>query len=413
MAEDGSSWSYTVRASRMERYEVRMSPGLLADDNHALAAALDVESSLLVVTTPTVDRIYGAQIRRYLELHVPGCSKTHVVLPCTESDKSIEKVLEVCTRAAEAGLARRSQILCVGGGVLLDIGGLAATLFKRGVPHFRIPTTLIGMIDAGIGVKNAVNYNDEKSLIGTFTPPEACFIDPAFLRSLPRRHLQCGLAELLKIAIMCSPELFMTFEAEAERLVPGPIGLGGTAGAELIQLAAQWTLRELDLNLFERRELFERESYARKLDFGHTFSPYIETSSLHRVLHGEAVAIDIAISTEIAYRMGYIAESARTRILEALVVVGLPVHREGLDATPLYDSLRAVVRHRNGNLNLPLPTRIGEAVFLRDLEALDPGLLAEVISSLAGYEADVSRGFAGPLEARRIAETGESHPVDV
>jgi len=380
-------WSYSVRAARQDSYDVNYRRDLLSLKDPTLADALRPGASVLVVTTPSVDRLYGDRLRAYLAAHASQNSFTHMVLPCSEADKSFEKVLSICHKASDAGLARQSQVVCVGGGVLLDIAGLAATLFRRGVPHIRVPTTLIGMIDAAIGVKNAVNYNQSKSLLGTFTPPEACFIDPSFLATLPRRHLQCGLAELIKIAVMCSSELFQKFEARADQLLLGATGIDIDLSSDLIQLGAYWTLKELELNLFERRELFEEQSYARKLDFGHTFSPMVETSSGHSILHGEAVAIDMAICAELAYRMQILNKSARTRILDALLAVDLPIHLEGLEAGELHASLESVVRHRDGNLNLPLPSDIGSAVFVKDLRDVSATLLREALETLGCYAA--------------------------
>jgi 2-epi-5-epi-valiolone synthase len=294
----------------------------------------------------------------------------------------MDQVLAVCQRASEVGLARRSQIVCVGGGVLLDIVALAATLFRRGIPHIRVPTTLIGMIDAGIGVKNAVNFGVSKSLLGTFTAPDACIIDPSFLATLPRRHLQCGLAEMIKIAVMCSPELFARLEARADRLLRDAVGMPLELVEDLIQLSVRWTLQELELNLFERSELFQG-TYARKLDFGHTFSPYIEMASHHRILHGEAVAIDMAICAELAHSLGILDETSRTRLLDVLLRVGLPIHCPGMDSGAMHASLKAIVRHRDGNLNLALPAGIGRAIFVKDLSEVSASLLDEVWQRLS------------------------------
>jgi 3-dehydroquinate synthase len=238
------------------------------------------------------------------------------------------------------------------------------------------------MVDAGIGVKNAVNFAAAKSLLGTFTAPEACIIDPSFLATLPRRHLQCGLAEMIKIAVMCSAELFAHLEARADRLLGDAFGMPLALSEDLIQLAVQSTLKELELNLFERSELFQ-ENYARKLDFGHTFSPYIEMASRHRILHGEAVAIDIAICAELAHNLGILDETSRTRLLDVIIRIGLPIHCPGIDPGAMYASLNSIVRHRDGNLNLALPTRIGRAMFVRDLSDLSPALLDEIWQRLS------------------------------
>jgi 3-dehydroquinate synthase len=317
-----------------------------------------------------------------LSLNSPRTAISFLVLECSETRKSMDQVLAVCERAMEDRLARRSQMLCVGGGVASDVVGLAATLFRRGIPHINVPTTLIGMIDAGIGVKNAVNFGGCKSLLGTFSAPEVSLIDPSFLATLPRRHLQCGLAEMIKIAVMCSAELFALIEARADRLLEEDVGMPLHLAEELIELTVEWTLKELELNLFERSERFD-DTYARKLDFGHTFSPHIEVASQHRVLHGEAVAIDIAVSTELAHSLGILDEPSRARVLDVLRRVGLPVYATGMDPAAMHASLKSVIRHRDGHLNLALPTGIGGATFLRALSDVSPVLLDEVWQRLS------------------------------
>lgn len=382
----------SVRASRDEHFDVICRSGILSLRDNTLASALRADAPVLVVSTPSVDRLYGDRFRHYLSKNASRNQICFMVMPCSEKQKSMEQVLAVCQRAAEARLARRSQIVCVGGGVALDISALAATLFRRGIPHIRIPTTLIGMIDAGIGVKNGINFGGSKSLIGTFTAPEACIIDPTFLSTLPLRHLQCGLAESIKIATMCSPELFTSLEALAIRL-PDDFGIPLEIAEDVVQLSVRWTLNELGLNLFERKELFH-DTYARKLDFGHTFSPYIEAASHHRILHGEAVAIDMAVSAELAHRMGFLDETSRTRLFNLHRRMGLPIYWSGIDPCSMHASLESVVRHRNGNLNLVLPAGIGRAAFVKDLSDVRVAVLKEVLQRLL-YMSSRKDGFDG------------------
>lgn len=383
--QETREWLYSVRASRDERFDVVCRAGILSSTDRTLANALRSDAPILVVTTPSVDRIYGDRLRRYFSTNAARSTISFMVLSCSETRKSMEQVLTVCQRAAEARLARRSQIMCVGGGVSLDICGLAATLFRRGIPHVRVPTTLIGMIDAGIGVKNGINFGGSKSLLGSFTPPEACIIDPSFLTTLPRRHLQCGLAESVKIATMCSPELFARLETLSHRLRGEELPL--ELMEDVVRLSVQWTLDELDRNLFERSELFADRTYARKLDFGHTFSPYLEVASEHRILHGEAVAIDMAVSAELSHILGFIDDASRARLLNVLRRFGLPIHWSGIDPAALHASLESVVRHRDGNFNLALPAGIGRAVFIRDLSEVSVTLLDEVSRRLARLSA--------------------------
>ena len=378
----------SVHAVRDETYEIICKSGVLSPRDQTLASVLRSEAPILMVSTPSVDRLYGERLRSYLATNCPGTKISFMVLPCSEIDKSIEQVVAVCQRAAETQLARRSQIVCAGGGVALDICGLAAALFRRGINSVRIPTTLIGMIDAGIGVKNGVNFSGSKSLLGSFSVPEACIIDPSFLNSLPRRYLRCGLAESIKIATVCSPDLFALLDAHAEHLIGDVCGTSLGIAEDLIQTSIQWTLSELELNLFERSELFHDNSYARKLDFGHTFSPHIEAASGNSVLHGEAVAIDMAVSAELARRLEILDETSRTRLLSLLRRVGLPIHWPLLDPEALHESLQSIVSHRNGELNLVLPAAIGRGTFLRELSEVSLSLLREVVQRLAVWSTE-------------------------
>lgn len=380
------AWSYPVQTSLDESYDVIYQAGILSPQDRTLTNVLSADQPVLVVTTPSVDRFYGDRVRQYFTANAPRGGVSFMVLSCSESQKSPDQVLAVCARAAEAGLARRSSIVCVGGGVSLDITGLAATLFRRGIPHVRVPTTLIGMTDAGIGVKNAVNYGASKSLLGTFTAPEACIIDPTFLGTLPRRHLQCGLAEVLKIAVMCSADLFARVESSAKHLLEGDYGMPLDVADDLIRPSVRWTLNELQLNLFERKELFEATSYTRRLDFAHTFSPYVEMVSHHRFLHGEAVAIDMAVSTELAHRLGILDDLSKVRLLQTLRHLALPVYWNGMDAAAMHASLKSIVKHRDGQLNLVLPTGIGSSTFLKNLSEVSVGLLEEVLQRLARWD---------------------------
>src|SRR5205085_9871341 len=136
-----------------------------------------------------------------------------------EETKSMELVHSVCAEAFSHGLNRRGLLIAFGGGVCSDIVTLSASLIRRGIGHVRVPTTLIGQIDAGIGLKGAVNFCGKKSFLGCFHPPEQVLIDPAFLQSVPRRCLVSGLAEAIKMGIARDPQLFELIEARAFDLV--------------------------------------------------------------------------------------------------------------------------------------------------------------------------------------------------
>lgn len=241
----------------------------------------------------------------------------------------------------------------------LDIVGLAAAIYRRGVRHIRVPTTLIGLIDAGIGIKNGVNFKRKKSALGTFYPPEMALLDPSFLKTLPDHHVKDGLSEALKMAIVGDRTLFELMEANGDALLP--TRLSTRVGHEVITASVKGMLAALSTNLYEL------DGYCRMVDFGHTFSPFIESATSYRVTHGQAVAVDMAISATLACEFGLLGEQDLERILRLMRVLDLPIFHESLLRTnELHQSLRSIVAHRDGALNLVVPTGIGAYEFIRN-----------------------------------------------
>src|SRR5438132_13641849 len=207
--------SLCVECGARTSYQVVFSNALLQSQTSALVEAIGDRKALLV-TTPTVDRMYGSAIRAVLE---KTDTVSTLVLNVREETKSMELVQSVCAEAFSHGLNRRGLLIAFGGGVCSDIVTLSASLIRRGIAHIRVPTTLIGQIDAGIGLKGAVNFCGKKSFIGCFHPPEQVLIDPCFLQSLPRRFLVSGLAEAIKMGIARDARLFELIESYGLGLV--------------------------------------------------------------------------------------------------------------------------------------------------------------------------------------------------
>jgi 2-epi-5-epi-valiolone synthase len=366
-------WRLSV--SRISNQEIILSKGILSPLNGTLSGLISGRRALFVVT-PSVDRIYGRALRKYIKAVDMNAECEVVVLNSNEATKNLQAVSELCDRASNFGLGRNAPIIAMGGGVCLDITGLSAALYRRGVPNIKVPTTLIGLIDAGIGTKNAVNHRSHKSLIGTFSAPAASVLDSTFLATLPDRHLRNGFAEMLKIAVIADKALFEMLREQGGELLQERFQDNILGAHESIRRSVVAMLEELSLNLYETEE------YRRKVDFGHTFSPYIETASKHAVLHGEAVAIDIAISTQIAYNLDILSIDERDAVLEALRNSGLSCHWNGLDASDMYLSLQSIRQHRNGNLHLVVPDAIGSCVFLEDND-IDLRLLRTSVNQLS------------------------------
>lgn len=373
---DGPAW--TVEALRQVRYHVIRSDDLFSPGNRHLLdsyedAPLRSGDRRLIVIDSNVDSHHGDRIRHYFDHH--GVDVTIVPLRADELVKKWDSVSRVVDAMNEFTLDRRREpVLAIGGGVLTDIVGFATSLYRRGTPYIRIPTTLVGLVDAGVGVKTGVNYGVGKNRLGTYAPATVTFLDRSFLRTLDLRHISNGLAEILKMALIRSEDLFALLESygaavRADRF-QGSTGELAGAGDAIISEAIHLMLEELHPNLWE--SVLER-----CVDYGHTFSPTIEMHVLPELLHGEAVMIDMALTTALATLRGYMSEEQARRVYTVASTLGLPLWNDALAIPSLLgDALQDTVRHRDGQQRLPLPLGIGRHHFVNDVTEAE--LLAAV-----------------------------------
>ncbi|WP_406347285.1 sedoheptulose 7-phosphate cyclase [Streptomyces sp. NBC_00648] len=382
--------SWTVSTAKPVRYEVGFTPDVLDPRNPALAGAGvpgdgPAPSRRLLVVETTVDELYGDRLRAYGAAR--GLDYEIHVLTAHEQLKTMDAVFSVAEAMDRFGIARRSEpVVALGGGVLMDVVGLACSLYRRSTPYVRVPTTLIGLVDAGVGAKTGVNFGPHKNRLGTYHPAAQTLLDPRFLATLDRRHLSNGMAEILKIALIKDRDLFDLLEAHGDRLV-GERFQGGRSPSPVVRQvlgrAVHGMLEELQGNLWE-------SELERVVDYGHSFSPTLEMRALPELLHGEAVCLDMALTTLIAERRGLVRPVERRRILDVMRGLGLPVWHRLCEPGVLGEALADTVRHRDGSQRLPLPVGIGDAVFVDDVT---PGELARSARRLETY--DAADGEAG------------------
>ncbi|MFJ9517219.1 sedoheptulose 7-phosphate cyclase [Kitasatospora sp. NPDC101801] len=353
---------WTVHARLDVSYRVAEAPGLLAPGDRALARAARLEPGArrLVVVDQRVLELHGARLRAYFAARqaVPHL----LALPGGERTKTVATLEQVVREADQVGLARRDPIVAVGGGVLTDLVGLAASLYRRGTPFVRVPTTLVGMVDAAVGAKTAVNAQGQKNRLGSYHPAADTLLDRSFLSTLSLRHIRNGMAEIVKMAVIDDAVLFDLLDADAEELVTGR--LAGPAGREVMRRAITAMLAHLEPNLWE-------QDLRRAVDFGHTFGPAVEMAAQPGMLHGEAVALDMALCCAIAVDQGLLAEVDARRVLRLLHRTGLPVRHALGEPDFLWEALTESTRHRDGRQHVPLPAGIGKCVFADALTAAD------------------------------------------
>merc|ERR1711988_1114085 len=201
----------------------------------------------LVVVDKTVNELYGDKIREYFV----GQGVVHdiLVLNTVEENKSAEFVLKVCKIMKDFKIDRRHEpVIAIGGGVCLDVVGMAASLFRRRTPYIRVPTTSLAYVDASVGAKNGCNFLGSKNRLGTYVPPCAALLDSSFFRSQQRREVSNSLGEMCKMAIMKSEELFHFLEKNGLRLIERrfePEGPSDDVPGRVLRLSIETMLEEL------------------------------------------------------------------------------------------------------------------------------------------------------------------------
>jgi 2-epi-5-epi-valiolone synthase len=386
---DECGWE--VKSSQEVKYSVQFYDGLFSHSNTVLLRAgvgqtPACQRRLIVVDSRVLD-LYGWEIEGYLRAN--RVRYRLLPLATTEPQKTMDNVLRVVSALDDFGVNRRSDpLIAIGGGVLLDVAGFAASLYRRGLPYVRVPTTLMGLIDAGVGIKTGVNFDGHKNRIGTYFAPQRAYLDTHFLKTLEERHISNGIAEIVKIALIRDAKLFALLESNVATLVPDRFS-GQSAYREILTRATLGMLEELSNNLWE--SVLERA-----VDYGHTFSPTLEMSVLPELLHGEAVAIDMALSLVLAAQRDLISPDQVTRALALIDAYGLPTYHAQCDEELLMRALIDTTRHRDGMQRVPLSRGIGKAVFVNDLTRAE-------IRSAAGYLG--SRAMR--VRRRRPAAIGE------
>jgi 3-dehydroquinate synthase len=351
--------SWRVSYQRRIEYEVVRSPGLFDTDNlDLLYPGVAENNRRFVVIDDIVESHYSEELRNYFRHH--GVETKIVVFPSSEENKSLESYLWLVQELDDFPIHRRDEpIIAIGGGVLTDVVGFLASSYRRSVPHIKVPTTLMGYVDASIGVKTGINFNGNKNRLGSFEPPLKVLLDKTFFNTLPKRHILNGISEIIKLAIIKDVDLFTMLEQQGKDCVED--NFQDQTGIMILDRAITGMLEELEPNLFE-------DDLARKVDFGHTFSYGLEIHNGSDLLHGEAVLLDIVISSMIAHERGLLSHGDVRRILSLIEKLGMVVDVSVLDPDVLWESLDERTCHRNGKQRVPLPDGIGACVFVNDVK---------------------------------------------
>ena len=349
---------WRVACHRPISYDIVEAPRLFDPQNRALLSAGRIEDGRrFLVVDGNFAGYHAGQMHAYFAHH--GIEAKIVLFPGGEENKRIETYLDILRELDAFPIHRRDEpIIAIGGGVLTDVVGFIASSYRRGVPHIRVPTTLMGYVDASVGIKTGINFNGHKNRLGSFEPPARVLLDRSFLKTLPRRHVLNGVCEIIKLAIIKDAGLFRLLEEDGAESIAARFQ--NPAGGKILDRAISAMLEELAPNLFE-------DDLCRNVDFGHTFSHGLEEHHEARLLHGEAVLLDIAVSTLIAARRHLLSQRETTRIFRLIDGLGVVPATCVLDTELMWRSLLERIEHCNGLQRVPLPRSIGNCVFVNDI----------------------------------------------
>jgi len=309
-----------------------------------------------VVTDSNVGKLYAHTVMESLTAF--GKQPVLIVVPAGENSKSLSYVEHILNEMASAGLDRGSFVVALGGGVIGDLAGFAASVYQRGIPYVQVPTTVLSQVDSSVGGKTGVNIKEAKNMVGSFHQPALVIADLATLDSLPKREWNSGFAEIIKHAAIKDPSLFEVIETVAR---------GERDMLELIHrnVAIKAALVEADE--------FEETGLRATLNLGHTLGHAIEAEAGYgKLLHGEAISIGLNAATWLSWRRNTLSLSERKRVLEALTAFDLPLKLpEGMTTTDVLRRTRMDKKYEQGNVRFVLLNKLGRAFVSHDLTEAD------------------------------------------
>ncbi len=311
--------------------------------------------SALIVSNTTVAPLYLESVQQALD--ASQIRHDEIILDDGEQNKTLATVESVLDLLLTNRHDRRTTVIALGGGVIGDIAGFAASIYQRGANFIQIPTTLLAQVDSSVGGKTGVNHPLGKNMIGAFFQPQCVIADIATLNTLPARELSAGLAEVIKYGLISDAEFFGWLETN----MAGLLNLDQDLLARAVLVSCQNKARVVEL---DERELGLRAI----LNLGHTFGHAIETvMGYGNWLHGEAVAAGMAMALDLSIREDCIAEDVRERGIALLQQAGLPVTPPGEITVEQYLQAMAIDKKAvDGNIKLVLLRALGEAFVTSD-----------------------------------------------
>tara|TARA_B100000315_G_scaffold186829_1_gene176352 strand:+ start:3899 stop:5017 length:1119 start_codon:yes stop_codon:yes gene_type:complete len=351
-------------------YDIHVGNGLLAEAG-ALIKPVIRSQRLIIVTDENVAPLYLASLETSLK--AAGLTAESIVLPAGEQTKSITYFEQLIEQILAKKIDRKGTLIALGGGVIGDLTGYAASAVLRGIDFVQVPTTLLSQVDSSVGGKTGINSSHGKNLIGAFYQPRLVLADIDTLDSLPQREMLAGYAEVAKYGLIDDPEFFAWLERTGNDLCDG--NKDHRRQAVVMSCKSKAKIVVEDETEQGRRAL---------LNLGHTFGHTLEaeTGFSDKLLHGEAVGLGICLAFDLSAHLGLCPQDDAERVRAHYAAVGLPtspIEIAGVmwHTDALLDHMQSDKKVEDGKVTFILARAIGEAFVARDTDMADARLIVD------------------------------------
>ena len=280
---------------------------------------LSFDKKVVVVTNPTISKLH----LKYLLSKLDSKDLSVVTIPDGEEYKHMQTIEDILEHCFEHKLNRSSLLIAFGGGVIGDMTGFTASIYQRGIEFIQIPTTLLSQVDASVGGKTGVNNKFGKNLVGAFHQPQAVYIDPYFLSTLPAREFSAGVAEIVKMAVCFNKDFFEWLEEN------------DLNASDNIKIAIQ---KSVETKAWVVSQDEKEKGLRAALNYGHTFGHVIENETNYKkYLHGEAVGIGICMANAVSVKLGFMTQDQSNRVTNLLNKYSIPTTYKIKDVEDFYE----------------------------------------------------------------------------
>jgi 3-dehydroquinate synthase len=336
-------------------YTIAIGHGILKEIPK-LIRPLGLGRDALIISHPVIERLYGKQLS--VALKKSGHTVKVLNVPEGEKSKSAACALKLLNEISRYDVNKELFIVALGGGVVGDLAGFVAAIYKRGIPYIQVPTTLLAQIDSSIGGKTAIDLETGKNLVGAFYQPRLVVADTQVLKTLSVRQVRNGLAEAIKYGILGDPKLFSYIEANHQQFLNNDIKVLNFIVHRCAAIKARIVAAD------------EKETKGLRtvLNFGHTVGHAVEAAGRYNQYHhGEAVGLGMRVASRISVRMGLLSKSHELRINQLISSVGLPKEIRGVSLAKIMELMQHDKKFVAGHNRFVLARSIGQVTVVRDI----------------------------------------------